>query len=174
MIQCNNIESEDIEKNMENLLENIVKNSQTYDFLDEWEEIRLYLEKYIVEINILGSLRLIPPEKVDGYFREILKSYPETIAVIPLFLCIGHEKTKENIVMIDINNITVEILNFYKYGEFDIERILEFCKKTRIINLFVEINDLYSYLIGLHVGLKVCKRNYSIHIFLNKLISIFK
>ena len=38
-----------------------------------------------------------------------------------------------------------------KNGE--ISDIVEFCKKSGILDLFGEINDLYAYLLGMEVGL---------------------
>jgi len=35
----------------------------------------------------------------------------------------------------------------------EIKDIVEFCKKSGILNLFGEINDLYAYILGMEVGL---------------------
>jgi type II restriction enzyme len=59
---------------------------------------------------------------------------------------------------------TSKIINFSK--NFDIEDVVNFSKKTGLMNLFTEIKDLYSYLTGTEVGLDTnARKNRSGHIF---------
>jgi len=84
--------------------------------------------------------------------KLIFTKYPETIPVVPLTIALR----EQNIAILEIGEKT-----FYKVFDFSRKRISEseadnladFCEKTGVLSLLGEINDLYTYLVGVEVGL---------------------
>lgn len=144
-------------------LETLLETNHTYDFFVDWEKIFSKLEKNVVEINILNSLSNISNEKCESKFREILTDYPQCVPLLPLILAIRDK----NVPVFDIENKTFEKISFSKKF-FDLDQVVKFSKKTGLLNLFSEIDDLYSYLTGAEVGLDTnARKNRSGHIFEN-------
>ncbi|KZX12805.1 type II restriction endonuclease [Methanobrevibacter curvatus] len=142
-------------------LDTLLKTNRTYDFFVDWNKIFDKLEKNVVEINILNSLSKISPNNIEDKFREILTKYPECVPLLPLILAIRDK----NIEVFDAEKKTSKNINF-SIGRFEIDEVITFSKNTGLLNLFTEIDDLYSYLTGTEVGLDTnARKNRSGHIF---------
>jgi type II restriction enzyme len=129
----------------------LLSTNRTYDYYVDWEKVKNNVKKYLTEISLLNSLTKIEPEARENKLIEIFSRYPEVIPVIPLIIAIRDK----NVMVLDIGEQL-----FYKTFKFnkklsddEISDIVEFCKKSGILDLFGEINDLYAYLLGMEVGL---------------------
>lgn len=142
-------------------LKGLLKSNHTYEFYVDWNKIYENIEKYLIEICILNSLNKIPYEDVESKFEEIIVKYNEVVPLLPLILAIRNLKVP----IFNVEDKKSKIINFSKTG-FNIDEIIEFSKKTGLLNLFNKIDDLYSYLIGTEVGLDTnARKNRSGHIF---------
>lgn len=131
--------------------ETLLPTNRTYDYYVNWEKVKSNVVTYLTEISLLNSLTKIDKDDREEKFVEIITKYPEVIPVIPLIIAIR----EKNVVVLDIGDQL-----FYKKFKFnkklkngEILDIVEFCKKSGILDLFGEINDLYAYLLGMEVGL---------------------
>lgn len=129
----------------------LLPTNRTYNYYVDWEKVKGNVIKYLTEISLLNSLTKIDLEEREKKLVEIISRYPEVIPVIPLIIAIR----EKNIVVLDIG-----VQLFYKEFKFnenlknaEITDIVEFSKKSGILDLFGEINDLYAYLLGMEVGL---------------------
>ncbi|CDG64612.1 type II restriction-modification system, restriction enzyme [Methanobacterium sp. MB1] len=129
----------------------LLPTNRTYDYYVNWEKVKGNVVTYLTEISLLNSLTKIDNDNREEKFVEIISKYPEVIPVIPLIIAIR----EKNVVVLDIGEQL-----FYKKFKFnqklktgEILDIVEFCKKSGILDLFGEINDLYAYLLGMEVGL---------------------
>ncbi|MDR1819554.1 MAG: type II restriction endonuclease [Methanobrevibacter sp.] len=152
-------------KSLENysqyFLDSLLETNRTYDFFIDWDKVFSKLENYLIEINILNSLTKISSTSISEKFIEILKKYPECVPVLPMILAIRDKK----IGILDADDKTFKNIDFSK-RYFKMDEIIKFSKKTGLLNLFSEINDLYSYLTGTEVGLDTnARKNRSGHIF---------
>jgi len=142
-------------------LETLLPTNRTYDFFVNWEKVFSNLEDKVLEISILNSLNKLAPEKVEERFGEIIEKYPECVPIIPTILAIRDKKLD----ILDIDNQTFKKIDFSK-ETFNCRDIMKFSRETGLINLFSEIDDLYSYLTGTEVGLDTNgRKNRSGHIF---------
>jgi len=144
-------------------LETLLPTNRTYQFFVNWEKVFNNLEDKILEISILNALSKIPPQKAEGKFREIIKKYPECVPILPTILAIRDKK-------IDVLDLTSQTFKKFDFSSkrFNTEDIVKFSKETGLLNLFSEIDDLYSYLTGTEVGLDTNgRKNRSGHIFEN-------
>ena len=135
--------------------------NHTYDFFVDWNKVFNNLEEYVIEIGILNSLHNVSKDLIEFKFHEIIIKYPEVVPLLPSILAIRSKKEP----IFDVNDYSSKIIDFSK-DSFDIDEIMNFSINTGLINLFNEIDDLYSYLVGTEVGLDTnARKNRSGHIF---------
>ena len=119
------------------------------------------MEDYLIEISILNSLNKVESTKVESHFREIIRKYPNVVKVLPTILAIRDKKVD----VLDIEENKFKIVDFSN-RRFDADEIVDFCKKSGLLDLFSKIDDLYSYLVGTEVGLDTNgRKNRSGHVF---------
>lgn len=148
-----------------NFLDTLLDSNWTYDYFVNWKKVFDSLKNYLVEIGILNSLNKVPKDELESNFRKILINYPEVVEVLPSILAIRLLNKSKTISIFDFDYHSSLEINFSK-NEFDIDDIINFSKKTGLLDLFNKIDDLYSYLVGTEVGLDSNgRKNRSGHIF---------
>ena len=142
-------------------LNTLLESNHTYEFYVNWEKVYANLENHLVEIGILNSLNKVPANEVESKFREIIIKYSEVVPLLPLILAIRNKKVP----IFNVKSKSSKIINFSRKG-FNVDEIVEFSIKTGLLDLFNNIDDLYSYLVGTEVGLDTnARKNRSGHIF---------
>ena len=142
-------------------LNTLLETNHTYEFYVNWEKVYNNLENKLVEISILNSLNKVQSNEVESKFRDIISKYREVVPLLPLILAIRNKKVP----ILNVEDKSSKIINFSKNG-FDTEEIVDFSIKTGLLDLFNNIDDLYSYLVGTEVGLDTnARKNRSGHIF---------
>ncbi len=145
----------------DDFLNTLLDSNHTYEFYVNWEKVYNNLKEHVVEISILNSLNKIPPSELEDKVKEIIINYNEVVPLLPLILAIRNKKVP----IFNIEDKSSKIINFSKNG-FNIDEIVEFSIKTGLLDLFNNIDDLYSYLVGTEVGLDTnARKNRSGHIF---------
>lgn len=129
-------------------LDTLLETNHTYNFYVNWDKVFNNVKSHLVEISILNSLNKVPPNELETKFREIIIKYPEVVQLLPQILAIRNKMVP----VLNLKDKSSRIINFTKNG-FDIEEIVEFSMKTGLLDLFNNIDDLYSYLVGTEVGL---------------------
>lgn len=141
----------------------LLKTNQTYDFFVDWEKVFNKLKESVIEIQILNSLNKVKDEEIVPAFEKIITDYPEVVSILPLILAVRDK----DITVLDLDNGSYKNFNFTP-EKYNIKEIVFFAEKTGLINLFNKIDDLYTYLVGVEVGLDSnARKNRSGHIFEN-------
>ena len=137
------------EKICEELTASLLPTNRTYDFFVGWDKAYANIEKFKVEIGILGSLSSTKNFEQD--LRKILIEYPKVAKVIPLLIAVRDERFD---VLEDLASAKVYSFDFKKEitGD-DIDKIIYFTKESGIEGLFKTIRILHDYLLGVEVGL---------------------
>ena len=139
----------------------LLETNHTYEFFVNWEKVFNNLKDHLIEISILNSLNKVESSQVESHFREILRQYPHVVKILPTILAIRDKKVD----VLDIEENEFKIVDFSN-RRFDINEIVNFCKKSGLLDLFSKIDDLYSYLVGTEVGLDTNgRKNRSGHVF---------
>lgn len=139
-----------IEEYEEDFLENLLITNHNFDFFVDWEKIYGKLRENIIEISILNSLNKVPKDEIESHFRELITLYPEVVPILPSILAIRYENKKNRIIEI----FDGEFKEFdFDDETYNVEDIVYFSKKTGLLELFNNISDLYTYLLGTEVGL---------------------
>lgn len=139
----------------------LLETNHTYEFFVNWDKVFSNLDDYLIEISILNSLNKVESNQVESHFREILRKYPHVVKVLPTILAIRDKKVD----VLDIEENKFKVIDF-STRRFDIDEIVDFCKKSGLLDLFFKIDDLYSYLVGTEVGLDTNgRKNRSGHVF---------
>ena len=139
----------------------LLETNHTYEFFVNWDKVFSNLDDYLIEISILNSLNKVESNQVESHFREILKNYPLVVKILPTILAIRDKKVD----VLDVEENKFKVVDF-STRRFDVEEIVDFCKKSGLLDLFSKIDDLYSYLVGTEVGLDTNgRKNRSGHVF---------
>jgi len=161
MVNYSKIGYSSLDEYSEDFLDTLLESNHTYEFYVNWEKVYANLEDKVVEISILNSLNKIPANESESKFREIISNYPEVVPLLPLILAIRNKKVP----IFNLKTKSSKKVNFSK-NNFDVEEIVDFSIKTGLLDLFNNIDDLYSYLVGTEVGLDTnARKNRSGHIF---------
>lgn len=146
---------------MDEFFKTILPSNRTYGYYVDWKKINGHLQDSLVEISILNSLNKVPDGELEDKFREILEHYPNVVPLLPLIIAIRDNKVP----VFDFDTKKLEEFDFRKKG-YDVDKIVQFAVNSGILNLFRDIDDLYSYLMGVEVGLDTnSRKNRSGHIF---------
>ena len=139
----------------------LLETNHTYEFFVNWDKVFGNLDDYRDEIRILNSLNEMESDQVESQFREILRKHPHVVKVLPTILAIRDKKVD----VLDIEENKFKVVDF-STRRFDVDEVVDFCKKSGLLDLFSRIDDLYSYLVGTEVGLDTNgRKNRSGHVF---------
>jgi type II restriction enzyme len=132
------------------LINNLKDTISTYDFFVAWDKVFSNVSKVEVALNILNSL--IGKDDINSKLKELIKSYPEIVPVIPLLIAVRGHKIK----IADLGGD--KIYSFSKseeYSTVDIDNILLFAEKCGLLKILSDksIKNLVDYCIGVEVGL---------------------
>ena len=131
----------------------LMPTNKTYEYFVNWDKVRKDIKKYLEEISLLNALTKIKSEERINYLKSLLTKYPRVVEVLPMLIA---ERAKEG--KIDIFDpkieefLSVEFVSS-KVNKENIPKILKFCAKTGIIDLFNEVKDIHDYILGIEVGL---------------------
>ena len=126
----------------------LLETNHTYEYFVNWKKVFSKLEDYRNEINILNQLNTLDSSNIEEEFEKIIKENPKVISIITSLLAIR----EKNVDVLDVEDGIFKKIKLGKKAD-NIEEIMDFCKKTGLIDLFNNIDDLYSYLVGLEAGL---------------------
>ena len=153
MVKFKTLGFKTFENYREHFFSNLLITNKTYDYFVDWNKVKSDVNKFLEEISLLNSLRKVPIENRKRHLEKLLKNYPKIAEVIPLLIAV---RTKDNCIEIfeqSIEDYLTFDFNSNNLNNNSIHKILEFCEKTGIIELFNNINDLHDYLFGVEVGL---------------------
>lgn len=142
---------EDENSYIDYFFETLLPTNRTYDYYVDWEKVKGKVFKCLNEISLLNALTKVVEEERESKLAELILKYPEVLQVIPIIIAVREKK----VLVLEVGDKL-----FYKEFKFnknpkkeEVRNIIHFCKKTGILDLFGEINDLYAYLLGVEVGL---------------------
>lgn len=141
--------------------ETLLTTNHTYEYFVNWDKVFNNINKFSNEIDILNKLTKVNSEEIEACFREIINSNPNVIPILPSIVALRDK----NVDILDIDNNDAINIKFSK-NSIDTEGIVKFAKHTGLLDLFLKINDLESYLVGVEVGLDTnARKNRSGHTF---------
>lgn len=120
---------------------------RTFNYFVDWEKVHRNVERYKVEIGILGSL--VGSNNVKKEMKDILLKYPEVLPVFPLIIAVRDLKVKVS----EFDVLKAFSFKKRKLTPTEIDSVMEFCNKTGIMNVFSEIKNLKDYLLGIEIGM---------------------
>lgn len=131
----------------------LLKSNKTFDYFVDWDKVKTSIKKYLNEISLLNSLTKVDTISREEHFQNLLIQYPKVAETIPLLIA---ERVKSG--KIDIFDPNIEELITFEFkrskvNKSNANKIVEFCRKTGILDLFQEIKDIHDYLLGVEVGL---------------------
>ena len=150
------------------LCDTFIETNRTYDFFVNWTKVAQNRDFFKYEITLLKSLRNSSNPITD--FRNLLERYPEVVKVIPILLA-----CRDGIIKV-LNSIEPDIqykiFDFSKgsYDDKGKEDIVQFTKKTGLLDMLCQMESATDYLLGVEVGLDTNARKNRSGLFLEKMV----
>lgn len=133
----------------------LLKTNRTHAFFVDWQKVKENVDRLNFEVSILNALCGSPDVEKD--LRKAIQRHSEVIAVFPIILAVRAAKLS----VLDESTKPVPDVLEYDFGPREnisadeTEKIISFCRKTGIIDLFsgLRLCSLRDYLIGVEVGM---------------------
>jgi len=153
MVRFKELGFETFEEYINYFFNTLLPSNKTYEYFVDWGKVKDAVNKYLDELSLLNSLTKIDAIKRVNHMHSLLVRYPQIVEVIPLLIA---ERVKNG--RIDIFDPEVEKFLIFEFkqskvNESTIPKIVDFCIKTGIIDLFEEVRDVHDYLLGVEVGI---------------------
>lgn len=136
----------------------LLPSNKTYEYFVDWNKVRDTLNKYLDEILLLNSLTKLSIEKRKKHLYGLLLKYPRIVEIIPMLIAERVKNGKIDIFDPDVEEFITFDFRQSKVSKSTVPKIIDFCYKTGIIDLFGQIKDIYDYLLGVEVGLNTNAR----------------
>ncbi len=139
------------------MISNLKPSNRLWSYFVNWEKVLSNTKDIEKELNTLNYL--VGKEDFDDRFRELLKSNPEVVKIIPALMVRDGNNKKQFKILVDFQNkkLVYEDFDFSKdrITDEDIERYLTFVKETGLKELLTSkrIKNLVDYIIGVEAGL---------------------
>lgn len=153
MVKFKNLGFDNFDNFKKYFFDTLLISNKTYDYFVNWKKIKKNINKYIKEISLLNSLSKVHQKERENYFKELLLKYPEVIEVIPIIIAERINNKKICVFDLELQDILDFEFNKLNIDITKVEKILKFCRKTGILDLFQEVDDIYDYILGVEVGL---------------------
>jgi len=152
------------------LITNLKDTIRTYDYFVAWEKVLGNISRVEVKLNIMNTL--IGKNDISGKLKELIKSYPEIVSVIPLLIAVRGSTIK----IADFGgDIEYSFFKATEYTDKEIDKIVYFAEKCGLLKILSDksIKNLVDYCIGVEVGLNTNARKNRSGIVMENLIEIY-
>jgi len=140
-------------------LNTLLKTNKTYEYFVDWEKVKKNVRKFKHQIFLLNSLRDVKDrDEIKREFVDLLVRYPEVLKVIPLLIAERVKNGKIDILDPDVMDFVQYDFKKKRISKEEAEKYVYFSEKVGIVDLLMEIKDLYDYLLGVEVGLDTNSR----------------
>ncbi len=136
----------------------LLPSNKTYEYFVDWSKVKNNVKKYLEEISLLNSIIKISPSNQEKYLYHLILKYPKVIEVIPILIAERLKSHKIDVFDIETEQILHLEFSSSKINKNTLSKIMKFCEKTKILELFRETKDLYDYLLGIEVGMDTNSR----------------
>ncbi len=173
MVRYENLGFGSFEEYFSEFIATLLKSNKTYEYFVDWEKVKNNVRKFKRQIYLLNSLRdAADKEAIMEEFKDLLVNYPEVLQVIPLLIAERLKNAKIDILDPDTEDFVYYDFNKKRLSYEEAEKYVYFSYKVGILDLLLEVKDLYDYLVGVEVGIDTnARKNRSGEIF-QKLVQI--
>lgn len=137
---------------MEDFLSTLITTNRSHEFFVDWGKVRKYRDLYKDELALLSSVSTagLDPETE---LTRLLEKYPRIAQLIPLLVAV---RPKKNILpVVDATSLQDIEYDFSSknFDESKIVKILDFTKKTGLLDELATVKNHNDYYFGVEVGL---------------------
>jgi type II restriction enzyme len=147
---------QDEEQVFEHLTSSFSDAIRTWDYFVNWDKVFKNSKELELQLGIWDYL--LGKDDFDEEFRYLVSRYPEIVQAIPSLIVRDGSSSKNFHILSGHpdNTRSVEEFNFKRpaEGAEDIEKALQFVKKTGLVKIFEKngVKNLYDYLVGVEAG----------------------
>jgi type II restriction enzyme len=137
---------------MEDFLRTLITTNRSHEFFVDWAKVRKYRDLYKDELALLSSVSTagLDPETE---LTRLLEKYPRIAQLIPLLVAV---RPKKNVLpVVDATSLQDIEYDFSprNFDESKIVKILNFTKKTGLLDELATVKNHNDYYFGVEVGL---------------------
>jgi len=168
MVKFKELGFRDFKEYEDHFFNTLLPTNKTYEYFVDWDRVKSTINKYLDEISLLNSLTKVSPNEREKRLCSLLIKYPQIVEVIPLLIAERVKDGKIDIFDPDLEQFLTFEFERSKINDKTVPKIIEFCRKTGIMDLFQEVKDIHDYLLGVEVGIDTnTRKNRSGDIFEN-------
>ena len=153
MIKFKKLGFKSFEEYVKSFFGTLLPSNKTYEYFVDWNKVRKVINKYLDELSLLNSLTKVKPSEIGKHLQSLLIKYPQIVEVIPFLIAERAKNGKVDIFDPELEQFLIFEFKRSKVNKNSIPKIIDFCIKTGIVDLFHEIKDIHDYLLGVEVGI---------------------
>lgn len=137
---------------MDEFLNTLITTNRSHDFFVDWAKVRKYRDMFKDELSLLASVSVVGADP-ENELARLLEKYPKIAELIPLLVAV---RPKKNVLPVVDDSSLLDIEYNFKIDPKDqsqIEKIMEFTKKTGLLSELSTIKNHSDYYFGVEVGL---------------------
>lgn len=166
MVRFKELGFSSFEQYKQHFFQKLILSNKTYDYFVDWEKVRALVGQYLNELSLLNSLTKVDISERNKHMENLIIKYPQVVEVLPFLIAERVKNGKLNIFDPELEQIVVFEFKKEKISREIAAKIVEFCNKTGIMNLFQQTKDVHDYLLGVEVGIDTnARKNRSGEIF---------
>ncbi len=132
----------------------LLRSNKTYEYFVDWEKVKNNVRKFKHQIFLLNSLReATDKDTIKKEFVDLLVKYPEVLQVIPLLIAERVKNGKIDILDPDVEDFVQYNFKKRRISKEEAKKYVYFSERVGILDLLMEVKDLYDYLLGVEVGI---------------------
>ncbi len=153
MVRFRELGFSNFDEYIKHFFKTLLPTNKTYEYFVDWDKVRNATNKYLYELSLLNSLTKVTASEREIHLRSLLYKYPQVVEVIPLLIAERVKNGKIDIFDLELEQFIIFEFNRSKVNKNTVPKILKFCNKTGILDLFEQVQDIHDYLLGVEVGI---------------------
>ncbi len=153
MVKFKELGFRDFDEYIAHFFNALLPTNKTYEYFVDWNKVKNVINKYLDELSLLNSLTKVGTAEREKHLYSLLAKYPQIVEIIPFLIAERVKNGRIDIFDPDLEQFLIFEFKRSKVNKEIIPRIIEFCIKTGIMDLFQEVKDIHDYLLGVEVGI---------------------
>lgn len=151
MVKYDELGYSSLEEYFQDFQQSLLRTTHTYDYFVEWAKVEQNAKEHIIEFGLLNSLTLVSgADERRELLRRLLREHPKLLLAVPILLAVRESE-------IEVAELADQVIyrqfDFSQISKDQVDEMVIFCEKVGVLELLGKVKDVYSYVLGVEVGL---------------------